>query len=259
MRIQTKAENRKEMAQAIAEFLGEEMHYAGAPSFAYQIGKAVVNRDGSITSEADDLEERLLPFLIEKGYAEEVPMELEVSLPAADLTAQGIRNLVNMLYSRQYLLNKAAGGAYFAVSDEIIEALKENPTVAKEEILGQISAAGGITGLSIEEDKVTFTFPKAEEQEEITAYFHLAAAMLKKAKESKCIRAEEHTPENEKYYFRVWIVSLGFSGGEYKETRHHLLKRLQGHSAFKDDAAAEKFKETMKEKRRVAKEGKEQA
>lgn len=259
MRIETKAENRKKMAAAIAAFLGEEMHYAGAPSFAYQIGRAVVNRDGSITSEEDALEEKLLPFLIEQGYAEEVPMELTVTIPAEDLTAQGIRNLVNMLYSRQYLINKAAGGQYFDVRASLPEVLKYNPTDSKAEVIGQIEAAGGITGLAIEEDKVTFTFPKAEDPDEITAYYHLAAAMVKKAKESKRIRAEEHTPENEKYYFRAWIVSLGFGGAEHKENRRQLLKHLKGHSAFKTDEDAEKFKAAMKEKRRQAKEGREQA
>lgn len=259
MRIETIAENRKEMAKAIAEFTGVEMQYAGAPSFAYLIGHLVVNRDGSITSEKDEGETELRAFLIEQGFAEEVPMELNVKIPAEDLTAQGIRNLVNMLYSRQYLLNKATGGAYFAVSAAIAEVLKDNPIDSKVEVIEQIQTAGGITGLAIEEDKVTFTFPKAEEPEENAAYIELAAAMLKKAKESKRIRVQEHTPENEKYYFRVWIVSLGFSGGEHKETRHHLLKRLQGHAAFKTDEEAEAFKAAMKEKRRLAKEGREQA
>ena len=79
--------------------------------------------------------------------------------------------------------------------------------------------------------------------------------MLVKAKESKRVRATEHTPENEKYYFRVWLVSLGFDGAEHKETRRHLLKNLKGHSAFRTDEDAEKFKANMKEKRRLAKEG----
>lgn len=259
MRIETIAENRKEMAKAIAEFAGVEMQYAGAPSFAYLIGHLVVNRDGSITSEKDEGETELRAFLIEQGYAEEVPMELKVKIQAEDLTAQGIRNLVNMLYSRQYLLNKAAGGHYFAVNAATAEVLKDNPTDSKAEVIGQIQAAGGITGLDISEDAVTFTFPMGQEPEENKAYTDLAAAMLNKAKESKRIRAQEHTPENEKYYFRVWLVSLGFDGADYKETRRHLLKNLKGHTAFRTDADAEKFKANMKEKRRLAKEGRAQA
>ena len=259
MRIETIAENRKEMANAIAEFAGVEMQYAGAPSFAYLIDHLVVNRDGSITSEKDEGEAELREFLVGHGFAEEVPMELKVNIPAEDLTAQGIRNLVNLLYSRQYLLNKALGGEYFAVRASIPEVLKDNPTDSKAEVIGQIEAAGGMTGFDITEDAVAFTFPMGQESEENTAYTELAAAMLSKAKESKRIRAQEHKPENEKYYFRVWLVSLGFDGADHKETRKHLLKNLKGHSAFRTDADAEKFKATMKEKRRLAKEGREQA
>ena len=82
MRIETLAENRKEMAKAIAEFAGVEMQYAGAPSFAYLIGHLVVNRDGSITSEKDEGEAELRAFLTKQGFAEEVPMELNVKIPA---------------------------------------------------------------------------------------------------------------------------------------------------------------------------------
>lgn len=259
MRIETKAENRKEMAKAIAEFSGKEMQYAGAPSFAYLIGHLVVNRDGSITSEKDEGEAELREFLIGRCFAEEVPMELKVKIPAENFTAQGIRNLVNMLYSRQYLINRALGGDYFAVRASIPEILKDSPSESKAEVIGQIEEAGGITGLALEEDTVTFTFPMGEQPEENAAFTSLAAAIMKKAKESKRIRAQEHTPENEKYYFRVWLVSLGFDGADHKETRKHLLKNLKGHSAFRTDEDAEKFKATMKEKRRLAKEGREQA
>lgn len=254
MRIETTAENRKKMAQAISEHLGEEMQYAGAPSFAYRIGRLVVNRDGSITSEKDEGEQELRAFLIENGYAKEVPMELKVTLPADDLTAQGIRNLVNMLFSREYLLNKAIGAKYFGVRATITDVLKENPTDSKSEVLGQIEAAGGLDGLAITEDEVTFTFPMAE-PEANEAYTELAAAMLKKAKEATRVKAEYHSPENEKYYFRSFIVSIGFGGADKKEARKQLLRNLKGHSAFKNDEEAEKFKAAMKEKRRIAKEG----
>lgn len=259
MRIETIAENRKEMAKAIAQFTGEEMQYAGAPSFAYLIGRLVVNRDGSITSEKDEREVELRDFLTEHGYAEEIPMELKVTVPAEDLTALGVRNLVFMTASREYLLNKALGGEYFAVSPALVEILTANPIDSKSETLGQIEAAGGITGLTISEKEVTFTFPMAEEPEANTAYAELAAAMLAKAKDAKRISPARHEMENEKYYFRAWLVSIGFGGAEKKESRRELLKNLKGHSAFKTDEDAEKFKAAMKEKRRLAKEGREQA
>ena len=259
MRIETIAENRKEMAKAVAEFTGDEMQYAGAPSFAYRVGRLIINRDGSITSEKDDGEAELRAFLVEQGYTEEEPAELTVTIPAEELTALGIRNLVNLLYSRQYLLNKALSGEYFAVRTALIEILTANPTDAKTETLGQIAAAGGITGLMITEDEATFTFPMPEEPEGVQALSELAAAMLKRSMEATRIRAEKHEPENEKYYFRAWIVSIGFGGADKKVSRKYLLKNLKGHSAFKTDEDAEAFKAAMKEKRRAAKEGRAQA
>ena len=159
-----------------------------------------------------------------------------------------------MREATEYLLNKAIGAKYFGVRAAITDVLKENPTDSKQELLGQIEAAGGLDGVLITESKVTFTFP-AGEPEANRAYTELAAAMLKKAKEASRVKAEYHSPENEKYYFRSFIVSIGFGGADKKEARKELLKNLKGHSAFKNDEEAEKFKAAMKEKRRLEKEG----
>lgn len=254
MRIETKAENRKKMAEELSRHLGCEMQYAGAPSFAYRVGSLIVNRDGTITSDKDDGEDDIRSFLIEKGYAEEVPMELNVTIPAAELSARGVRNLVNMLYSRAYLLNKSLGGEHFAVSSELIKELNENPEEEKEGLVGKITGSVGLTGLAITEDEITFTFPMAEEAERNAAYTELASLMVKKAAESNRIAAKEHTPENEKYYFRTFLIQLGFGGAENKTSRHELLKNLKGHAAFSTDEAMEKFKAEMKEKRKARKE-----
>ena len=48
MRIETICENRKELVKAMAEILGESSKYLGPPSFGYQIGGAIVDRDGNI-------------------------------------------------------------------------------------------------------------------------------------------------------------------------------------------------------------------
>ena len=48
MRIETICENRKELVKAMAEILGEPSKYLGPPSFGYQIGGAIVDRDGNI-------------------------------------------------------------------------------------------------------------------------------------------------------------------------------------------------------------------
>jgi Putative amidoligase enzyme. len=39
---------------------------------------------------------------------------------------------------------------------------------------------------------------------------------------------------NEKYSFRVWLLRLGGIGDEFKTMRHHLLKYLEGNSAWRE-------------------------
>lgn len=70
MRIETKTDNRRKMVQDIAEYIGEELHYVGPPTFSYTVGRLTIDRDGVITSETEEGEELLTQFLQEKGYLE---------------------------------------------------------------------------------------------------------------------------------------------------------------------------------------------
>lgn len=42
---------------------------------------------------------------------------------------------------------------------------------------------------------------------------------------------------NDKYAFRVWLLRMGAISDEFKTMRHHLLKHLEGNSAWRDPAA----------------------
>ena len=55
--------------------------------------------------------------------------------------------------------------------------------------------------------------------------------------------------ENEKYYMRAWLVSIGFGGKEGKETRSFFLKGLKGHTAFRTPEDAEKWKANRRAER----------
>ena len=65
--------------------------------------------------------------------------------------------------------------------------------------------------------------------------------MNKMALTQKRVQVKEVTEPNEKYSFRIWLVRLGVSGGEYKEDRRILMKHLTGHSAFRTEADKEKW------------------
>ena len=73
MTIQTRPAERKEMAHAIAGFLGTRAEYMRAPTYGFRIGCVTVNRDGTTDCEDPEVLERLIPMLIENNYLTEAP------------------------------------------------------------------------------------------------------------------------------------------------------------------------------------------
>ena len=53
---------------------------------------------------------------------------------------------------------------------------------------------------------------------------------------------------------RAWLLRLGYGGADLKEERGLLLRNLKGHSAFPNDAAAERHKEKYAALRRASRE-----
>ena len=80
MRIETICENRKELVKAMAEILGEPSKYLGPPSFGYQIGGAIVDRDGNIETEDGEM---LQKELQRRGFIENNQEELNLQIPTA--------------------------------------------------------------------------------------------------------------------------------------------------------------------------------
>ena len=254
MRIETVSSDRKAMAKAIAEYSGKELRYMGPPSFAYAVGPYLIDRDGVISSETEEEKAEFRAFLEENGFVEPTIEYLNINLPIEDMDGVQLKNLVFMLHSKQYLLNKATGRAGVAVSEGLVAALQDNPPITKDEFLGLFWANLGETrGISFSDTAVILIFPLPNESERSKAYTELAAAMLAKAKEAKRVSPAEQKPENEKYYFRIWLIQLGLGGKDSKDIRKALMEKLVGHSAFRTDEEAEKFKADQKAKRAAAK------
>ena len=106
---------------------------------------------------------------------------------------------------------------------------------------------GGCSGVTFADGNIEFTgFPHTDNMME---YCRLASAMVKKASEQKRVNPKQTIQENEKYYMRAWLVSIGFGGGEGKETRSFFLKGLKGHTAFRTPEDAEKWKANRRAER----------
>ena len=176
---------------------------------------------------------------------EDEPDRLTISLPLTGHTANSLRNLVTMIYSRGSLISKATGGR-FACPLKQVDALKDCLTIS--DLLTRITP--DLIGLDFSDGKVNFTgFPFTEDAEKIKAFTQLAAQMNKLAKEQKRTMAKTVDATNEKYIFRIWLLALGMGGDEFKTARRVLLHPLTGSAAFKDQAMEDRWKATQAAKR----------
>ena len=245
MTIQTKTENRKALVKAISEFTGQEQTYMGPPTFAYRVGGLTIDRNGVITSESEEGYEELKSFLTEHGFVDQEKTSLEISVPIDGMDGNALRNLVFMLKSKQYLLNRVVGGTNFSVSDGLVKALADKPPESREDFIFLFEANGGCEankGIAFDSEKVTFTFILSDNADKNKAYAEVAAFMVARAKDSQRVSPSEQKPENEKYYLRVWLMRLGFGGEGGKKSRKVLLQGLKGHTAFRTTADEEKYK-----------------
>lgn len=84
---------------------------------------------------------------------------------------------------------------------------------------------------------------------EIKAYIQLCLAISHQALVQRGASRIKRQPENEKYTFRTWLLRLGLIGDEFKTARQHLLKNLEGNIAWRDPAQAEAQKARLAAKR----------
>ena len=212
--INASGAERKRLVNTISQWLGEEPHYCGAPSFAYTIGKFAVDKDGTLNADEyvdDEVVERLLQHLYNEGFdmdmsAEETPTEeingTCISMPLSLFTTQQIQNINAIVTAKGALIKKALG-----VEDLSIE---------------------------FEENKICFPwFKGTPTPDELKAYDTFICKLCEFAKNLTRVTAKEKDNENEKYAFRCFLLRLGFIGDEYKAERKILLRNLEGSSAFK--------------------------
>ncbi len=275
--------DRKAMVKVIADTTGARAECKGMPTAAYEIDCFTVTKDGALEfSDRSDSEEveAVLEALAEAGFdgigenvsleegaepqeseepadndSEHDPVELTVSLPLARHTGMSLRNLVNLLYTRAPLLNKALGTA-FRVDGRLVEALRPDANVLTlerftETVTSLENAIGkAVDGLVIDTDRLTFsTLPETSDIAALRAFTTLCAMMNKQAITQQRIQAKEISEENEKYAMRIWLLRLGMNGPEYKEERRILMERLSGHSAFRTEDDKLRWQAKQNEKR----------
>ena len=159
-------------------------------------------------------------------------------------------------------MSKAVQGEFLAPQELVDWLGSKNAVTVQEEIdnIKEFEAENGveIKGIRFEDGKVVFTgFPETADADILLAFQHLTEKMNKQAIEQKRIQARVVDEENEKYSMRTWLVRIGMGGSEYKKTRNLLMKHLFGHTAFKTQADAERWKAkqaALKAERKAAQE-----
>lgn len=221
---------RKELVKTVAAWLGEEIKYCGAPSFAYEVDYFTVDRNGclSFDGRADsEVIERLLEHLYDEGFeceealkteqktepsatgaADDDSYDLTVNLPRSLFTDTAIENLQKLVKGKESLLKKALG----------IDAV---PVIVTEETV-EFPWFNGIAST-----------------DEHDAYLNLVTAIAAMAREQKRISVQDKEVDNEKYAFRCFLLRLGFIGDEFKWQRKFLLRNLSGSATFKSGKAKE--------------------
>ena len=257
MRIETNAANRKDVVKAVSGILGEPSKYLGVPTCAYQIGNCTIDKKGAVETEDETTAELVTAGLTEQGFIgnpEPEADETTVSIPVEGMSAEGLKNLIFLTHSKQYLINRAFAEDVFRVPTALVEELGSTEIPDAETFLQTFqNHAEGCRGISFQDGKITFTLPTADDPDMIKAFTHLTAAMVRQAKEQKRISPKETIEENEKYYMRIWLLRLGFGGAEGKEIRDLLMKKLKGNSAFRTEANKQRWQEARRNEREAAK------
>lgn len=207
-----KGKERQKLAQVVSEVLNTVARYQGVPSYAYEIGVCLLDRQGTIHigSEVDsDTVQRLLVYLAERGFmgeaeenADQAHSGFVVSMPKDSFTDKALENMMRLAESKGALFSRAFG--------------VETPLPV-------------ISG-----DTVSFPwFPMTTEPDEINAYTHFVDKLCGMAQALKWATAQTVETDNDKYAFRCFLLRLGFIGDEYKTARKILLQNLTGDGAFR--------------------------
>ena len=282
---------REAAAKTIADFFHTESSYVGGTYYTYEITDGQgrvwkIMRDSSIhpqvkvdgrkvtASDAykvefvtpilsyEDIEElqEIVRALRKAGAftdASNQGMHVHVSMPG--MTAQALRNLVNIVASKEDLLYDALqvnpGRIEYCkkTSERFLRQVNEKKPKTLEE-LADIWYNGdseysrsrkyhqsryvdiNLHGFFLRGAVELRCFNATLHAGEVKAAIQFSIALVHQAVATKKAVYRRTATDNPKYTFRCWLLRLGLIGDEYKTCRHHLLKHLEGNSAWREAA-----------------------
>ena len=280
---------RKKAAEVIAEYFGTESFYLGTYYKTYgakdrqgRTWKATYDSSiiaqkksgGRTVQAADEYKcEIVSPILTYEDMADLQEMVrrlrhsgafvnsqcgIHIHVDAGRYTPQTLRNLVNIIASKEDILYKALridparmrwckktnGELLEAINrrkPQTMEALKDiwyaGSTRGRDEHYNDTRYHGLNLHSTFTKGTVEFRlFNSTTHAGEIKAYIQFCLAVSHQALTQKKASARKTVTDNEKYAFRCWMLRLGLSGDEFKTCRLHFLKHLEGNSAWRNAA-----------------------
>lgn len=228
---------RKTVAQIIATAINQTSTYAGPPSFAYEIGNISIDRGGMITTPFDEVLENVLTALKANGATADGIATITISM--AEHTGVSLRNLVNIIYSKDLLLQKALGRNQRLLEAVLLENINSVRLEEIDDFKECIKEAdtGGLK-FDFENKTISFSFYNASlEIDEVKTYIALSTLLQEQSIKQKYTSFLQKEVDNDKYAMRCWLLRLGMIGAEYKVQRKVLLEKLTGNGSFRTEEA----------------------
>lgn len=273
---------RNNAARVIAKYFGTQERYAGSVYDTYEIRDsqnriwkvvrdASINPSGSDATKCemvspicvyDDIEtiQEIVRELRHNGMQVNSTTGIHIHIDASEHTAQSLKNLANIMSSKEDLL---------------FEALKVNPERMEkwckkvdEQFLDRINNGRKKTMQQIrkiwyngrdeaydhysktryralnlhsvwQKGTVEFRcFNSTTHAGKIKAYIQLCLAISHQAKTQVGATRRHTETTNARFTFRTWLLRLGMIGDEYKTARLHFLSNLNGNSAWRNREVA---------------------
>lgn len=275
---------RREATKVIAKFYGTREIYKGGTYLSYDVptddGRNFrVMRDASIVPETkngthasdeyktevvspictyEDIEkiQEIVRELRHKGAIANSSCGIHVHINAAPHNARSIRNIVNIMTSKEDILFKAIGVSQaradrWCKKNEIAFVNKINKLKPQStDTIGHIWYDGNMgrrynhydtsryhaLNLHAVWQKGTIEFRcfnGTTHAGKIKTYIQLCLTISHQALTQKASSPRKTVTTNEKYTFRTWLLRLGLIGEEFKTARNFLLENLDGDIAFK--------------------------
>ena len=247
VRYNVSGQRRKELVAAMADLLEAKPRYNGAPSFSYTVGDYLVDKQGMVSvSDFSDSEEfeMLLEGLAERGF------ECEAAFPEdSESMEQNANQPVDLPLTCTPEDPSATSDGYSLTVEIPLTGFTpdklDNLTRLVNAKTPLICMALGVDDLpiQIQDERIAFPWfpavdPKAiDYSDRMAAYNAFLTLLCQTALNKTRVNAKERETDNPKFAMRVWLISLGMVGVEYKTARRLLLRNLSGNSAFRSGAA----------------------